>query len=65
MRGKVDQLRVSLIRANRGYFEYNRAFNANEGFLQAFQPPQVRYSNVKGGYGIILSYNSDTVTIRL
>ncbi|WP_019991224.1 DUF4249 domain-containing protein [Rudanella lutea] len=65
LRGKLDQLRVSLIRANRGYFEYNRTFNANEGFLQAFQPPQVRYSNVKGGYGIILSYSSDTVTIRI
>lgn len=46
--GKVDRVVLTLRRANRGYFEYNRTFNANEGFLQAFQPPQVRYSNVEG-----------------
>lgn len=61
--GKVDRVVLTLRRANRGYFEYNRTFNANEGFLLAFQPPQVRYSNVKGGYGIILAYSKDEVVI--
>lgn len=61
--GEVDKVVLILRRANRGYFEYNRTFNAGEGFLQAFQPPQVRYSNVRGGYGIILAYGKDEVTI--
>ncbi len=61
--GKVDKVVLTLRRANRGYFEYNRTFNANEGFLLAFQPPQVRYSNVRGGYGIILAYSKDEITI--
>ncbi|WP_208493121.1 DUF4249 domain-containing protein [Spirosoma utsteinense] len=61
--GKVDKVVLTLRRANRGYYEYNRTFNVNEGFLLAFQPPQVRYSNVRGGYGIILAYSKDEVTI--
>ncbi len=63
IRGKVTKILLRLHRTNRGYFEYNRTFNIGEGLLQAFQAPQVRYSNVRGGYGIILAYNSDTVTI--
>ena len=63
--GSVNKVVLTLRRANRGYFEYNRTFNANEGFLLAFQPPQVRYSNVRGGYGIILTYSKDQVVINL
>lgn len=62
---EVDKLTLTLVRSNRGYYEYQRTFNASEGFLQAFQPPQVRYSNVKGGYGIILAYSTASVAIQL
>lgn len=63
--GTVDQAVVELVRANRGYFEYNRTFSAKDGLLQAFQPPQVRYSNIRGGYGIILAYSAEKVFINL
>ncbi|RIV18786.1 DUF4249 domain-containing protein [Fibrisoma montanum] len=62
--GSADEIILSLRRTNRGYYEYKRTFNAVEGFLQAFQPPQLRYSNIDGGYGIILVYSKDEILLK-
>lgn len=61
---KAESIVVTLRRTNRGYQEFNRTFYVeSDDPFQAFDPPKVRYSNVKGGYGFIGAYGQTKISM--
>jgi hypothetical protein len=63
---KAERMVITLRRTNRGYQEYNRTFYIeSDDPFQAFDPPKVRYSNVKGGYGFVGAYSQRRVSVQL
>ncbi|WP_207505142.1 DUF4249 domain-containing protein [Telluribacter humicola] len=58
----VDQLRLRLRHVSKSYYRYYTHIEIGE-VERVFQEPQNRYSNVMGGYGILMSYTEISKTI--
>jgi hypothetical protein len=60
-----DKVAIKLRNVTPAYYEYQKSYYEPEGLLQAFSPPVVRYSNVRGGYGILAAGSEQVFNIRL
>lgn len=62
---KCDEITVTLRNITPTYYEYQKSYYEPEGLLQAFSPPIIRYSNVNGGYGILIAGSEQAITFKL
>ncbi|RMG19535.1 MAG: DUF4249 domain-containing protein [Bacteroidetes bacterium] len=62
---KFKQVLIELRHINRSYYEYLKTHLQPEDFELAFTEPQLLYSNVKGGYGMLGAYSKSRLLIDL
>jgi len=61
---KCDEILVTLRHISPTYYQYQKSYYEPEGLLQAFSPPMIRYSNVKGGYGIVMAASEQVIRLK-
>ncbi|MDZ7934694.1 MAG: DUF4249 domain-containing protein [Emticicia sp.] len=57
VRKDPERVVAKICQINKSYYEFCKTYYDEEGLLQAFNTPNPRYSNIKGGYGIFAAYN--------
>ncbi|MFN4145179.1 MAG: DUF4249 domain-containing protein [Runella sp.] len=62
---KADEIRVQLLVCSPEYAEFTKRNKILEGLDFAFNEPQPTYTNVKGGYGVVVAFNRMNRTLRL
>lgn len=60
-----DQAHLQIRNVTNSYWNYYRTLPNDEGIEQAFLQPTTRYSNVKGGYGIVSAYNERIILLNV
>lgn len=64
-RQDADEIRVQLVNCSPEYVEYTKRNRILEGMDFAFNEPTPTYTNVKGGYGVIVAINRLSLSLRL
>ncbi|MFN3852420.1 MAG: DUF4249 domain-containing protein [Spirosomataceae bacterium] len=54
---RVQKMEFFVRQINKSYYDFCKTYYEEEDLLKAFNSPNPRYSNIKGGYGIFSAYN--------
>lgn len=58
-----DEIILRVRNVSKSFYEFRKSEYDEDGFAQAFKQPYPRYSNIKGGFGIFVTYNEYNLNI--